>query len=166
MQIVTDRFILRPVTETEREAVLGIYRQCEDFLALGPDPYASMAMVEADIRHSEEEGGIFCGIFAPNMVGIIDFVPRLFEGKPEQACLSLLMIALPYRNFGLGADVVRAVEDYIQQDEKVEAILAGVQINNPGAIRFWQRMGYQIISGPLQLPDQTTVYQLRKDLRD
>jgi hypothetical protein len=44
------------------------------------------------------------------------------------------------------------------------AVLSGVQVNNPQAIQFWQRNGYCIVSGLIFHPDQTTAYDLRKDL--
>jgi ribosomal protein S18 acetylase RimI-like enzyme len=123
-------------------------------------------MVEADIAHSRSEGGIFCGICdgEGHMVGIIDFVPRLYGGDPSRAFLSLLMIAQQYRGYGLGAWAVRWVEGEIAKDGQVRSILCGVQTNNPAAIRFWERMGYQIVGGPELMPDQTTVFHLHKEL--
>jgi ribosomal protein S18 acetylase RimI-like enzyme len=122
-------------------------------------------MVEQDIAHSREEGGVFCGIFDSQgkIVGVVDFVPGMYAGNPEQAFLSLLMIAFPYRARGLGAEVVRLLEAEIEKDGRVKSILSGVQINNPAAMRFWQRMGYRIVGGPEAMPDQTTVFHLRKD---
>ena len=40
-----DSVEIRPITENDLEEVFEVYRQCEDFLALGPKPKASMAMV-------------------------------------------------------------------------------------------------------------------------
>ena len=50
---------------------LEVYRRCEDFLALGPEPKASLEMVLADLEISRQEGGCFCGIYGPtgNMLG-------------------------------------------------------------------------------------------------
>jgi ribosomal protein S18 acetylase RimI-like enzyme len=64
----------------------------------------------------------------------------------------------------LGAAVVAQVEAEIRQNPQVSAILSGVQVNNPAAIRFWQRLGYRITSGAILYPDQTTAYSLQKDL--
>jgi ribosomal protein S18 acetylase RimI-like enzyme len=155
---------VRPTGASETEAILTVYRQCEDFLALGPQLNATHAMVLADLQHSVDEGGVFCGIYdAYNvMVGVVDFVSRGFEGDPTRAFLSLLMIAAPWRGKGLGAAVVRLVEAEIHRDAQVARIDSGVQVNNLAAIRFWQRCGYTIISGPNLLPDQTTVFHLRK----
>lgn len=166
MYITCPGFTIRPVRPNEYGAVLDVYRQCEDFLALGPEPCASPQMVEADLRHSREDGGIFCGIFDPTgqMVGVVDVVLSGFEGSASSAFLSLLMIAAPYRSRGLGRQVVEAVEDIIRQNPAVTTILAGVQVNNPAAIRFWQRQGYAIVGQAQDLPDGTTAYPLRKEI--
>ncbi len=164
--VVDNRLLIRPVTRDELDAVLDVYRQCEDFLALGPVPTASMAMVLQDIEISQREGGIFCGIYTTNgeMIGVVDYVPRGFEGDPHLAHLSLLMIATPFCQQGVGKAVVEAVEREIRKDVWVTAILSGVQVNNPQAVQFWQKRGYRIVSGPTLMVDQTTVFGLRKDL--
>lgn len=164
-EILDNSLIIRPIAETDSDAVLEVYRQCEDFLALGPEPTASLAMVHGDIALSRREGGIFCGIYTPagQMIGVVDYVPRNFAGDPHTAFLSLLMIAAPSRKQGIGRAVVEAIENEIRKDTQVTAIRSGVQVNNPQAARFWQENGYRIVSGPELMPDQTTVFGLRKD---
>jgi len=112
---------IRPVTHADLSAVLDVYRQCEDFLALGPEPAASMEMVLRDIETSQRDGGRFCGILGADgsMVGIVDFVPNGLEGDPHLAFLSLLMIAAPYRNQGIGQAVVALIEDEIERNPQV-----------------------------------------------
>lgn len=163
-------YILRPIDEgnpADLQAVLEVYRQCEDFLALGPVAQASMEMVLADLDLSHRMGAVFHGIVHPTtgeMVGIIDFVTAGFEGDAQVAELSLLMIGAPFRRGGLGTEVVRAVEDEIRRDGRATGISSGVQVNNPAGIRFWQRMGYAIVSGPRDMHDGTIAYELWKDL--
>jgi ribosomal protein S18 acetylase RimI-like enzyme len=163
MHITTSNFSIRPVTPDENDAILDVYRQCEDFLALGPVPTASMEMVLADLDLSRSQNGVFCGIFDPGgtMVGVLDVIPQFDSSSPY---LELLMIAAPYRSKGLGAAVVHALESEFRRDPAVTAILAGVQVNNLGAVRFWKRMGFKIVGGPILLPDQTICYDLVKEL--
>jgi hypothetical protein len=88
MSMIQDSsFEIRPITQDDLAAVLDVYRQCEDFLALGPVPIASMEMVLSDVEHSQREGGVFCGIYAAGgeMMGIVDYVPSNFEGNPQAA---------------------------------------------------------------------------------
>jgi ribosomal protein S18 acetylase RimI-like enzyme len=156
---------IRSITQDDLDAILNVYQQCEDFLALGPVSTASMEMVLADLELSRHEGGDFCGIYTPDgkMVGIVDYVAGNFEGNPRTAFLSLLMIAAPFRKQGIGQAVVTAVENEIRKNTQITTIRSGVQVNNPQAIRFWQRNDYRIISGPELMPDQTTVFGLQKD---
>ena len=60
--------------------------------------------------------------------------------------------------------MLRLVETEIRRNAQITALLAGVQVNNPAALRFWQQHGFHIISGPELMPDSTTVYGLRKAL--
>jgi ribosomal protein S18 acetylase RimI-like enzyme len=134
---------IRPVTQADLEALLAVYRQCEDFLALGPVAEASIELVLKDLQISKDEEGIFCGIYAPGgeMIGVIDFIPRNYQGDPQAAYLSLLMIASPHRNQGIGKAVVQAFERQVIQDAQVSVVYAAVQVNNPRAALFWQRRG-------------------------
>jgi ribosomal protein S18 acetylase RimI-like enzyme len=157
---------IHPIAQDDLDAALDVYRQCEDFLALGPVPTASMEMVLKDIEISKAEGGIFCGIYTANreMIGVIDYVPSHYKGEPQTAFLELLMIAAPFRKQGIGKAVVEAFEDEIRKYPGVNTILSGVQVNNPQAMQFWQRNGYRIVSEPILHPDQTTAVDLRKEL--
>ena len=159
------RVWIHPAGEEEIEALLEVYRGCEDFLALGPVATASTAMVLADLKLSRDGGGQFCGIYeqaSGKMIGVVDYIARGWEGSASQAYLELLMIAAPYRSRGVGEEVVRLVEAEICRDDQIDRIAAGVQVNNPAAIRFWQRMGYETVSGPKQHADSTVAYDLRK----
>jgi ribosomal protein S18 acetylase RimI-like enzyme len=157
---------IHPITQDDLDAVLEVYKQCEDFLALGPTPTASIEMVLKDLEISRKEGGIFCGIYRTDgtMIGVLDYVPDHYQGDPHAAYLSLLMIPASYRGKGIGKAIVRAVEEQIRKNNSIAVILAGVQVNNPQAVQFWQRNGYRIVSEPKLMPDQTTVFDLRKDL--
>ncbi len=161
--------VIRPVREDEHESLLAVYLACEDFLALGPQPHATPEMVEADIRLSRQVGGIFCGIYhgpggEQKMIGVLDLVPTSWEGKPDQAYIELLMIIPSFRSKGIGEQVVQWLEQKVNRDHKVSVIKADVQVNNPAAVRFWLKSGYEITSGPELRPDQTIVYNLKKSL--
>jgi ribosomal protein S18 acetylase RimI-like enzyme len=165
MRIRSNTFDIRPVTAEDYVAVLEVYRQCEDFLSLGPEPKASVAMVRKDISIARREGRRFCGVFTAEgtMIGVVEFLPSGFEGKPQLAFLSLLMIAAPYRNQGLGASVLDFVEREIRKDSEITAIFSAVQANNPKAFQFWQGKGYRLVGEPQLQPDKTTTVLLRKE---
>jgi ribosomal protein S18 acetylase RimI-like enzyme len=159
-------FRVRAVTPEDEPAILEVYRACEDFLALGPVPTASMAMVLQDLETSRREGGTYLAIFGTEgkMIGVVDYIPGGFEGKSHIAFLSLLMIALPFRRRGVGTAVVDLVEREIRKNPQVYAIQSAVQANNPSALQFWLKNGYAVVGGPEFRPDKTTVYRLQKAL--
>jgi ribosomal protein S18 acetylase RimI-like enzyme len=161
---------LRPVDRRDPAAqgvaaLLEVYRQCEDFLAFGPQPHASPEMVLADLDASQAAGSLYCRIYAypsGELIGVVDYLPAGFEGNPQHAFLELLMIAQSFRGRGLGSRIVADLEAEIRKDPRVSAIRLGVQVNNPGALRFWQRCGYQIIRPAELQPDQTVAYLMEK----
>lgn len=158
------------ITDADLPAVLEVYRQSEDFLALGPNPHASMEMIAGDRELSRGEGGEYCGLFTEDgtLMGIFDFVRSGFGGDPGCAYIELLMIAAPYRGRGVGEEAVRWLEKELKErgedKPKISTLRAGVQANNPGAIRFWHRMGFTITSEAEPQADGTVCYRLEKDL--
>jgi ribosomal protein S18 acetylase RimI-like enzyme len=163
--ITGSSFEVRTINHDDLEEVLEVYRQCEDFLALGAESAASTTMVLKDIEISKHEGGFFCSIRNTHgkMIGIIGFVPGNFKEDPSKAFITLLMIALPFRNQGIGTEIVELVEKEVGKESRVKTILSSVQVNNHDAIRFWLKNGYQIVGGPELQPDNTTVFHLLKD---
>jgi hypothetical protein len=83
-------FTLRPLTAADLPSALALYRLCEDFLALGPTPTASMQMVAADWELSRAQGGAFCGIYLPTgeLAGILDILPA-YQGDPQSLFIEL-----------------------------------------------------------------------------
>lgn len=150
--------------ETGLEPLLGLYRQCEDFLALGPNPAASPEMVLADLALSRENGGEFYGIYVGDeLAGVLDLIPSGYEGEAHTAFLELLMLAAKWRGQGLGESVFAAVVERLR-GEGIHTLKAGVQVNNPGALRFWLRQGFHITSAPKLLADGTTCVDLSLNL--
>jgi GNAT superfamily N-acetyltransferase len=156
---------IQPITDRDLPAVLDIYQQCEDFLALGPNPRASLEMVAADRALSAAQNGIFCGIFEPDgmLLGVLDFIPKGYHGVPNCAYLELLMLAAPARSRGVGAQALSWLEGELRSTG-ITRLEAGVQVNNPRAIRFWQNHGFMICGPSEVLPDGTECYPLVKTL--
>jgi ribosomal protein S18 acetylase RimI-like enzyme len=156
---------IRPVTSADHPAIHEVYRQCEDFLSLGPVSNASLDMVITDIEEAKAESGVYCGIFSgKKMIGVVSYVPSRFEFRPVDTFILLLMITPPYRRKGIGTEILSMVEKEMRSKGRVRSIKCGVQVNNPDATKFWQKHGYQITGGPELRPDKTTVYHLRKEI--
>ena len=156
---------LRVLAPDDANDILDVYRQCEDFLALGPVPKASREMVEDDLRVSRETGGRFCGILDEEsvLVGIIDYVASGYQGRADTAYITLLMVAAPHRSHGVGKEVLRLIESEVAA-QGVSEVLSGVQVNNPDAVRFWRKNGYIITSGSERQADGTVAFRLSKTI--
>ncbi len=98
------------------------------------------------------------------MIGVIDTVPENFSGLAGVSFIALLMIAKPHRGHGLGEKVVKMLEIDFTRNHGCKIMRLGVMTNNPGALRFWERLGYRIYKGPVLQPDKTLVVYLQKKL--
>jgi ribosomal protein S18 acetylase RimI-like enzyme len=159
---------IREAGEEDAAELLAVYTDCEDFLALGSAAAASPEMILADLRTCRSEGGRSYGIYLRGgpIVGVLDFVRGNFRGQADTAYIALLMIRKGYRNRGIGSDVVRWVESEVRKNPEIVRIRGGVMVNNPSAIRFWKACGFEIVSGPERLADQTMVFRIEKSLSD
>lgn len=158
-------FSLAAVGEESLPELLALYRECEDFLSLGPVAEATEEMVLTDLAQSRTDGACFCGIFAGGrLAGVVDYLPQGYAGDPGKGYISLIMIAGAMRGVGLGRRVVAEVERRMSASPEVRRIETSVQSNNPRAILFWESLGYVVAGGPFDMPDGTTVFTLQKDL--
>ena len=164
--IKTARCTIKTVGDDQLGQLLDVYRECEDFLSLGPQPKASLEMVRADLEQSKTEGGTYCGIWDSQgeIIGIVDFIAGGYDGEAEQGFLSLLMISKSHRGLGIGTEIVAAIEERLMEGYGVTTMLSAVQSNNHAAMCFWQRMGYRVVTGPEPQQDGTVTCGLRKDL--
>jgi RimJ/RimL family protein N-acetyltransferase len=151
------------ITDADLSSSLEVYRQSEDFLALGPVAKASKEMLLADIDHSRESHGVFCGIWSDSgsQIGVIDFIPN---NRPATALLGLLMISRECRNRGFGTQIIGSLESYLSQTYGTKVIESGVQTNNQAAIRFWKRHGFRLQEVGKEMDDGTVVYHMSKEL--
>ena len=158
----TDELHVATISDRDVPAILEVYRQCEDFLSLGPVPQASTQMVQDDIEHSRGEDGQYCAIRTKHgrAVGVIDFTPN--SDCRNTSFLSLLMIAAPWRNIGYGQAVVTSLEQYLKSTYQTEQIDSAVQTNNEVAIRFWRGLGYTLLEEPCRQSDGTITYRMSK----
>ncbi len=160
-----EKIDIRKISPDDYPAIHEVYRQCEDFLAPAPVAKAAADMVIADIQEAKAESGVYGGIFYDNnLIGVVSYIPSHFEFRLLDAYILLLMIIPAYRRKGIGGEVLRQVEKEICTRARIRSILSSVQINNLNGLRFWEKHGYKIFSGPELRPDKTTVYHLSKDI--
>lgn len=144
--------------------LLAVYKQCEDFLALGPEPAASLKMVYDDLVHSHAVRGQYCRICDGDdrSVGILDYIPA--TESEETAFIELLMIGMAWRRKGIGRSIVEALEKHLQASCRTRTIHSAVQTNNDVGIRFWASLGYVRAAVPQRQLDGTVTYRLTKVL--
>jgi GNAT superfamily N-acetyltransferase len=60
--------------------------------------------------------------------------------KSGDATVNLLLVAEDKQHLGLGSQIMQRLETRLSN--RAKRILAGVFGHNPGAVRFWERLGY------------------------
>ena len=162
------RLEMRPLGARDYPAAVEIYRQTPRYvIELNGRPAESIGleMVEEDAAQAAHHGAQFVGLFlrpGGEMIGVADFVPSGYKGRPSQAWIALLMIAEPFQRQGYGTEAYRLIEDSILADPDVQIIGLGVLINNGPALGFWQAMGYQRVGSTVQDKDGREVVILQK----
>jgi RimJ/RimL family protein N-acetyltransferase len=127
-----DSIKLVRVSETNIDQVFQVYKECEDFLSLGPEPKASLDMVYKDLEYSRESSGIYNLIMDENgcIIGIIDYIPYKYGKNGDYCYISLIMIKSQYRSQGYGKRVLREIEESVHRAYGISQFRASVQINN------------------------------------
>ena len=164
---IMDKFELISVNKTNIDYAFQVYKECEDFLSLGPESIASFDMVYKDLEYSKESNGIFNLIINEkgDVVGILDYIPNK-NGKNGDYCyISLIMIKSQYRNMGYGKRIIKEIEELVRREYGITQFRASVQLNNEKGIRFWKDQGYMICSEPELQPDTTVVVHMKKGVR-
>jgi GNAT superfamily N-acetyltransferase len=60
--------------------------------------------------------------------------------NPKDATVNLLLVSEQHQHLGIGSTVMRQLEQRCRG--RATRLLAGVYGDNPGAVRFWERLGY------------------------
>jgi RimJ/RimL family protein N-acetyltransferase len=163
------RLEMRALGARDYAAVVEIYRRTPRFVVeLNGRPAESIGleMVEEDAAQAAHHGAQFVGLFLREsgaLIGVADFVPSGYKGRPSQAWIALLLIAEPYQRQGYGAEAYRLIKDAIFADPVVETIGLGVLIKNSPALAFWQTLGYQHVGSTVTDKDGREVMILKQD---
>jgi len=165
----SSRLEMRALSARDYPAAAEVYRQTPRFIVELNGRTAEsigLEMVEEDAAQAANHGAQFVGLFLREsgaMIGVADFVPGGYKGRPSQAWIALLMIAEPHQRQGYGREACRLIEQTILADPIVQTIGLGVLINNGPALGFWQAMGYQRVGSTVQDKDGREVVILQKN---
>lgn len=133
--------------ERRRDELQAFYEACADYVELvtgqPPGPNEAEELLTSLPRGKGHEDKFVIGLFdAPgHQVGVLDVI-RDYP-KPGEWYLGLLMFGPTWRGRRLGDRVYHRLEDWIRELGG-KALHLIVQEQNPGALRFWQRMGFEV----------------------
>ncbi len=144
------------------DEVQAFYAECRDYVELvtgappGPDEARELLTALPPGKTSEDKFAI--GFFdAPgHLVGLLDVIRDYPQAR--EWYLGLLLFGPSSRGKRLGERVVRRLEEWVRA-EGGTAIHLIVTEENPGAIRFWRRMGFEVRGpGKQVLRDRESVF--------
>ena len=132
---------------SRRPELQAFYEHCADYFELvtgqRPGPNEAESLLASLPRGKTHDDKFVIGLFdAPgHLIGVLDVI-RDYP-KPREWYLGLLMFAPDWRSRRLGERVYHRLEAWVREVGG-EAIHLIVQEENPKALRFWQRMGFEV----------------------
>ena len=140
-------------TSLHADALQRVYELSPAYWAMYHLAQAPAGQSARDLQAIEAEAGrMGLGIVAANepgnpkagaqMVGLIDF--RLHWPDPETAYIGILMVAEPFQRQQVGASAWALLEPWLAAEGGVREAKLGVEQFNPGALRFFQSLGFTL----------------------
>ncbi len=134
---------LQPVSPDSAQAILRVYQG-------SPKHFRRIAMemptledvereVESILADPNRRAYLIAGEGHP--IGYLDY--KLHYPERSDAIITLILIAEKYRGQGYGKRAVQDLEALLYHD--VERLFAAVYGENPGAVSFWQNLGYRFL---------------------
>jgi ribosomal protein S18 acetylase RimI-like enzyme len=133
--------------EARRPELQALYDECRAWFELvtGAPPGADEAdaLLRSLPRGKGPDDKFVIGFFdAPgHLVGVLDVI-RDYP-RPREWYLGQLLFGPPSRGRGLGERVYRRLEEWVRAQGGAALHLI-VQQANPDALRFWERMGFEV----------------------
>jgi ribosomal protein S18 acetylase RimI-like enzyme len=134
---------LQPVSAEDAPRIHAVYRASpRHFERIGSEVPAP-ADVEREVESilADPTRRAYLVQHAQRTVGYLDFK----QGYPdaEEATVTLILIAEPYRGRGFGRAAIEDLESLLQHGTR--RLYAAVYGHNPGAVAFWKKLGYRYL---------------------
>lgn len=141
-------FMVKFLDKGDTEVLQELFEECKDFSLLveGVPPSPNAAQ---EALYSLPEGKEVCDKFVLGLFDNNNSLLAMIESirtYPHQQSwwIGLMMVAPDERGRGLGSCFYRAFEDWVLAQDCLQISLGVVEINTLG-LRFWKRMGFEVI---------------------
>jgi RimJ/RimL family protein N-acetyltransferase len=153
MRLITARLMVQTLVESNVPDALKVYVGAKDFFDLQTTEELSGEMIRSDMAATEKQGGEFAGIFSRashELIGVIAFVPKNFQGQADYAWINLLLIRDIDRRNGFGREAYQAIEAIIFSDPNVKRIGGTLLPQFEPSLKFAEALGFERAGGPFK----------------
>jgi len=145
-------------------ALRKLVERCHVFMELvygAVEPDAAEQILEGLPPGRTSEDKFVFGLYAngtKELLGVLDAVRGFPE--PDEWIIGLFLLDPAHRRAGLGARFISAFEQWVR-GQGASGLRLVVQEQNPDALRFWQRQGYEVTGLTHQkTPRRSNIIQL------
>ncbi len=139
--------------EYHTEALQQVYRATPHYWQMYHLPGSPEGQAARDLEAAQETPGrhlmgIVRRLVADDpaagveMVGVVDL--RLHWPDPDVVYIGLVMVAEPYQRRGIGSEAWRLLRPWLSHSAKMTTARVGVEQFNPGALKFFQHIGFAL----------------------
>ena len=153
MKLETDRLVIKSLSPADADNVLKVYTGSKDFFELQTAEVPSSELIRSDLAQAKKQGREFAGIFSGasnELIGVISFVPKDFQGQADYAWISLMLIRRSDRRQGLGREAYQAIEQFIFSDPSVRRIGHALLPQFDPSLKFAEALGFERAGGPFK----------------
>lgn len=160
VQILTDRFMLRPITEGDVTAnYLGWFNNASlPFISMHPKSLKELHQYVISKIYRKDT--LFLGIFTREgntHIGNLKFEPIDFD--KSEAVLGILIGEPEWRGHAVGPEIILSAAAWLRLKVGIKRLSLGVHVANHRAYRAYQKIGFRFGFTDL-IPDQAEILHL------
>ena len=141
-------FFPRPVNIEDVQHVQGLYQRSKRYFDIIAADIPNQIDVSRELESALGDARRYLELYFkdnnPKPFGYLDL--KFDYPQPGDATINLLLIAEDEQSSGFGSKIVSSLEKRLNSGafapRQVRRVLAGIYGDNPGAVRFWERLGY------------------------